>query len=86
MALRMPQEGILDIAAYLAGLFAVLLINDLIAGRRHRETVALLKDIKMEIVSAALQGHQCHGERTNAILEQLRKAFPELAGGAAGRR
>jgi hypothetical protein len=86
MALRMPQEGILDIAAYLAGLFAVLLINDLLAGRRHRETLAVLKDIKTEIVSAALQGHQCHGERTNAILEKLCKAYPELAGGAAGRR
>ena len=69
----------MDIALYLAGLLAAVLVNDLLAGRRHREMLAALKDVRMEIVSAGLKGRHCHGERTNVILEQLRKAFPELA-------
>ena len=80
-----PGRNIVDIALYLAGLYSIWLINDLVACRRHKATVALLKDIRMELISIGLQGRTCHAERTHAVLERLGKEYPELAGRAARR-
>jgi hypothetical protein len=81
-----PWRSIVCFAAYLAGLFAVWLINDLVAGHRHRATLAMLKEIKMELISSALRERSFNAERAAAILEQLRKAFPEMREGASERR